>query len=261
MIFYIVDSFTSKPFSGNPAAIFLLEKEISDELKQKIANEINLSETAFVLQQDQNFILRWFTPTKEAGLCGHATLAAAHMLWETGVLNKDEEAVFETRSGILKARKNNDLVEMDFPVEAPFEVECPEGLLKAIDAKPIFVGKNRIDYLAVYESDEFIKKVNPDYGYLKKLDCRGLIISAKSTSDKYDFVSRFFAPNSGIDEDPVTGSAHCCLSPYWSNVFGRKELTGYQASPRGGIVHTKLENDKVVLSGNALTVMKSEIYI
>ncbi len=261
MIFYIVDSFTDKPFSGNPAATFILEKDISDELKQNIASEINLSETSFVLKKDDSFRLRWFTPIKEAGLCGHATLAAAHILWEVGVLDIKEEAVFETKSGILKARKNNYLIEMDFPIESPVEADCPEELLKAIGYQPIFVGKNRMDYLAVYENEEVVRKVIPNFEYLKKLDCRGLIISAKSSSDKYDFVSRFFAPNSGIDEDPVTGSAHCCLAPFWSKRLGKKELIGFQASKRGGVVYTKLKDDTVLLSGNAVTVMKSETLI
>lgn len=261
MTFYIVDTFTDTPFSGNPAAVFILNEDISDELKQNIASEINLSETSFVLKNEKNFNLRWFTPIKEAGLCGHATLAAAHIIWELGVLNKNEEAVFETKSRILKARKRVDLIEMDFPIERPVEVDCPEELLKSIEYKPIYVGKNRMDYMAVYESDELIRKMNPNFYHLKKLDTRGLIISAKSSSDKYDFVSRFFAPNSGIDEDPVTGSAHCCLSPYWSKVLGKKELVGYQLSPRGGVVYTKLEDDKVVLTGNAVTVMKSEFLI
>lgn len=261
MIFYIVDSFTDKPFSGNPAAICILEKDIPDELKQNIAAEFNLSETSFVLKNEENFNLRWFTPTKEAGLCGHATLAAAHILWETGVLKKDCEAVFKTKSGILKARKSGDLIEMDFPIEAPVEVDCPQELLKAIDSKPIFIGKNRMDFLAVYESEKIIRKAVPIFEYLKKLDCRGLIISAKASSGKYDFVSRFFAPNSGIDEDPVTGSAHCCLAAFWSKRLGKKELTGFQASKRGGFVYTKLEDDKVILSGNAVTVIKSELMI
>ena len=261
MIFYTVDSFTDKPFSGNPAAIFILEEDIPDELMQSIASEVNLSETSFVIRKDDVFNLRWFTPTKEAGLCGHATLAAAHILWEVGVLDTKEEAVFETKSGILKARKNSDLIEMDFPIESPSEIDGPKELLKAIEYEPIFIGKNRMDYLAVYENEEVIRKAIPNFEYLKKLDCRGLIISAKSSSDKYNFVSRFFAPNSGIDEDPVTGSAHCCLAPFWSKRLGKKELTGFQVSKRGGIVHTKLEDDKVVLSGKAVTVMKSKMLI
>ncbi|MGH7885069.1 MAG: PhzF family phenazine biosynthesis protein [Thermodesulfobacteriota bacterium] len=261
MTFYIVDSFTDTPFSGNPAAVCILDKDISDELKQKIAAEINLSETAFLIKDSECFNLRWFTPKVEVDLCGHATLASAHILWQLGVLNESEEAIFNTKSGVLKARKSGDLIEMDFPIEKALEVECPLELIRGIEYKPIYVGKNRFDYLAVYESEEIIRKINPDLQYIKKLNSRGLIVSAKSSFTKYDFVSRFFGPNAGIDEDPVTGSAHCCLSPFWSKRLGKKELIGFQASKRGGVVYTKLEDNKVVLLGSAVTVIKSEMLI
>ncbi|NIP29693.1 MAG: PhzF family phenazine biosynthesis isomerase [Candidatus Dadabacteria bacterium] len=259
--FYVVDAFADRPFSGNPAAVFILEKDISDDLKQKIATEINLSETAFVLRINEMFRLRWFTPTREVDLCGHATLASAHILWETGVLSENEEAVFDTRSGVLRARLNKNLIEMDFPRDRILQVECPEELTKTIPHKPIFVGKSSMDYLAVYENEDIIRNIEPDFQYIKKLDSRGLIITSKSSSDEIDFVSRFFAPNAGIMEDPVTGSAHCCLAAYWSRKLNKDNLTGFQASKRGGVVYTQLEDDKVLISGNAVTVIKSVVLI
>ena len=261
MIIFTVDSFTSEAFSGNPAAVCILEDSISDELMQKIAAEMNLSETAFVSRNGSSFSLRWFSPMCEVDLCGHATLASAHILWQEGILGKSEKAVFETRGGILEAKKTDEKIEMFFPVDEPREVDCPDELVMAIHYQPGYVGKCKFDYLAVYENEKIIREIHPDLAHVKNLGSRGLIVSSKSDSDNYDFVSRFFGPNAGIDEDPVTGSAHCCLAPYWSKVLNKNSLTGYQASKRGGIVHTKLYNDKVILSGNAVTVMKSEILI
>ncbi len=249
---YTVDAFTDGPNSGNPAAVCILEKEIPDRTKQQIASRVNLSETAFLLKRGGLFELRWFTPKMEVDLCGHATLASAHILFTLGILPDMEDAVFSTKSGILTARRKNDLIEMDFPSEDPWEVEMPEDLLMAIPQVPIYVGRNRFDYIALYESEETVRNAVPELTHIRNLDSRGLIITSVSSSHRYDFVSRFFAPNAGIEEDPVTGSAHCCLCPFWSRRLGKKELAGYQASERGGLVNTRLLEKRVSLSGKAV---------
>lgn len=249
---YTVDAFTDGLNSGNPAAVCILEKEIPDRTKQKIASRINLSETAFLLKKKGLFELRWFTPEMEVDLCGHATLASAHILFTLGILSDMEDAVFSTKSGVLTASRKNDLIEMDFPSEEPWEVDVPENLLVAISSAPLYVGRNRFDYIAVYESEETVRNAVPELDHVRRLDSRGLIITSVSSSHRYDFVSRFFAPGAGIDEDPVTGSAHCCLCPFWSRRLGKKELTGYQASERGGLVHTRLFEKRVLLSGKVV---------
>ena len=256
---YTADAFTDGPGSGNPAAVCILEKEMPERTKQRIASRVNLSETAFLLKKDGVFELRWFTPETEVDLCGHATLASAHILFTLGIIPEAEDAVFSTKSGVLTASRKTDLIEMDFPSEEPWEVEVPEDLLMAISSVPLYVGRNRFDYIALYESEETIRSAVPGLGHVGKLDSRGLIITSVSSSDRYDFVSRFFAPNAGIDEDPVTGSAHCCLCPFWSRRFGRKELTGYQASERGGLVHTRLLEKRVCLSGKVFVTGSFEI--
>lgn len=259
MRIYTVDAFTDGPRSGNPAVVCILKEEIPDWAKQKIASEVNLSETAFLLEKDGAFELRWFTPETEVDLCGHATLASAHIIFTLGIIPATEDAVFSTKSGVLTARRKNNLIEMDFPLEDPWEVEMPEDLLKAISSVPLYVGRNRFDYIALYESEETIRNAVPELSHVKRLDSRGLIITSISNSDRYDFVSRFFAPNAGIDEDPVTGSAHCCLCPFWSRRLGKKELTGYQASERGGLVHTRLLEKRVFLSGEAIVTESFEV--
>ncbi len=256
---YTVDAFTDGPNSGNPAAVCILEKEIPDRTKQEIASRVDLSETAFLLKRESVFELRWFTPKMEIDLCGHATLASAHVLFTLGIIPDTEDAVFSTKSGILTARKKSDLIEMDFPSENPWEVEVPEDLLMAISSVPLYAGRNRFDYIALYESEETIRSAIPELGYIRRLDSRGLIITSVSSSQRYDFVSRFFAPNAGIGEDPVTGSSHCCLCPFWSRKLGKKELTGYQASERGGLVNTRLLGKRVFLSGKAIVSGSFEI--
>ncbi len=256
---YTVDAFTNGPHSGNPAAVCILEKEIPERTKQKIASRANLSETAFLIKKDAVFELRWFTPEAEVDLCGHATLASAHILFTLGIIPETEDAVFSTKSGVLTARRKSDLIEMDFPSEDPWEVEVPEDLLMAIPSVPLYVGRNRFDYIALYESEETVRSAVPDLTCIGRLDSRGLIITSVSSSRRYDFVSRFFAPSVGIDEDPVTGSSHCCLCPFWSRRLGKKELTGYQASKRGGLVHTRLLEKRVCLSGKAIVAGSFEI--
>ncbi len=259
MKLYVVHAFTDGPGSGNPAAVCILEEEISSHTKQAIASEVGFSETAFLLKKENSFELRWFTPKQEVELCGHATLASAHILWELGIVRVDSDAVFFTKSGTITARRKDGLVEMDFPSERPWETETPVNLLKAISAKPLYVGRNRFDYIALYESEEIVKNTVVKLLHVSNLDSRGLIITSLSNSSRYDFVSRFFAPNAGIDEDPVTGSAHCCLCPFWSFRTGKTQLVGFQASKRGGIVRTNLVGERVLLSGEAITARILEI--
>jgi PhzF family phenazine biosynthesis protein len=254
-----VDSFTSKPFAGNPAAVCILPKAPAEQWMRDVAREMNLSETAFLVPQDGGYNLRWFTPAVEVDLCGHATLASAHVLWDDGHLALGTQARFHTRSGLLLAERHGDWIEMDFPAKAERAEEPPAGLAAALGLKPLYVGRNQFDYLVEVESAEELRAAQPDHGVLRKLPVRGIIVTARSDKPQYDFISRFFAPGSGIDEDPVTGSAHCALAPFWGARFGLTELTGYQASSRGGIVRTRLDGDRVILGGHAVTVMRGEL--
>jgi PhzF family phenazine biosynthesis protein len=251
-----VDAFTDKPFAGNPAAVCILHEERDASWMQDVAREMNLSETAFLQRREDGFDLRWFTPEVEVDLCGHATLASAHVLWEEGLLDRDEQARFHTLSGLLTADYREGEVELDFPATPAEPVRPPDNLEKALGVIPVCVGKSVYDYLAEVESEEAVRNLRPDLGLLKTLDVRGTIVTSRSDSPAYDFVSRFFAPGAGIDEDPVTGSAHCCLGPYWSRRLGKKEFVAYQASERGGTVRVRLEGDRVGLGGRAVTVLR-----
>ncbi len=252
---YQVDAFAERPFQGNPAGVCLLAHYPPDEWLQQVAGEMNLSETAFLVPHDGEFRLRWFTPGVEVDLCGHATLASAHVLWETGRLAADREARFHTRSGLLTARLEEGRIEMDFPSEPPAPCEAPPGLLEALGAEARNLGKNRFDYLVEVESPGQVESLDPDLSALRRIECRGVMVTAASPGGEYDFVSRFFAPAAGVNEDPVTGSAHCCLAPYWAERLGRTRLTGYQASRRGGRVSVEVRGDRVLLSGSAVTVL------
>ncbi|MEQ8221932.1 MAG: PhzF family phenazine biosynthesis protein [Candidatus Eremiobacterota bacterium] len=253
-----VDAFTDEPFKGNPAAVCILEQEGNEEWMQKVAREMNLSETAFLYKKDSGYSLRWFTPAVEVELCGHATLASAHVLWEEGHLKHDETACFYTRSGMLKARKKDDWIEMDFPAREEHEIKEYPELAEALGIKAGYIGKAGTDYLVEVSSEETVREVKPDFTLLKKLKIRAVIITAVSSAGEYDFISRFFAPGAGVDEDPVTGSAHCVLGPFWSKKLNKNELTGYQASPRGGTVRVRAGGERVYLAGQAVTVLKGE---
>jgi PhzF family phenazine biosynthesis protein len=258
---WTVDAFTDRVFAGNPAAVCLLEKAREVAWMQHVAAEMNLSETAFVVPRaggEDGFDLRWFTPTVEVELCGHATLASAHVLWESARLASDVVARFHTKSGWLEARKRGDEIELDFPAKVVEPANPPKGLIEALGASPVFVGSNKVDFLVEVESDEHLRSIAPDFELLKQVEARGIIVTSTS-SGRFDFVSRFFAPRAGIREDPVTGSAHCALGPYWSKKLGKPELTGYQASRRGGVVRTTVANERVLLGGRALTVMRGEL--
>ncbi|MDW7673549.1 MAG: PhzF family phenazine biosynthesis protein, partial [Bacillota bacterium] len=233
---YQVDAFTDKPFFGNPAAVCVLPEKAGEDWMQKVAMEMNLSETAFLYREGEGYNLRWFTPTTEVDLCGHATLASAHILWEKNYIEPDQEVEFYSRSGLLTAKKNNGWIELNFPLQLEQEAAAPAGLVESLGVKPLYLGYNLSDYLVEVESEETLKEIKPDFGLLGKVQCRGVIVTCKSNSQEYDFISRFFAPAAGVNEDPVTGSAHCCLGPYWQSKLNKYELVGYQASARGGVV-------------------------
>jgi predicted PhzF superfamily epimerase YddE/YHI9 len=254
-----VDAFTDRPFAGNPAAVCLLPEDRDDQWMQAVAAEMNLSETAFLLEQSDGYRLRWFTPKVEVDLCGHATLASAHVLWTEGRVPPDDEIRFETNSGLLKACSRGSLIELDFPMEPESQVEPPPGLLESLGVSAKYAGKNRFDYLVEVDSEEQLRKMKPDFAQLSRIEVRGIIVTSQSASPEYDFVSRFFAPWAGIDEDPVTGSAHCCLGPYWQKQLGKSEFVAYQASARGGIVRVQMREDRVMLGGQAITVMKGSL--
>jgi PhzF family phenazine biosynthesis protein len=255
-----VDAFTSRPFAGNPAAVCLLPAPQDEGWMQNVAREMNLSETAFLVRRaDGSFDLRWFTPAVEVALCGHATLASAHALWEQGDLDRQTVARFHTKSGLLTAERQGDWIELNFPATNDEPADPPPGLIDALGAPARYVGKSRFDYLVELDSEATIATLQPDFGRLRTLPVRGVIVTSAATSDGVDFVSRFFAPGSGIDEDPVTGSAHCCLTPFWSRRLGRTEMVARQLSARGGTVRVKLDGDRVRLRGQAVTVLRGEL--
>lgn len=254
-----VDSFTAEPFHGNPAAVCILSSPAQAVWMQAVAQEMNLSETAFLHPEADGYRLRWFTPAAEVELCGHATLASAHVLWEEGHLPRGEPARFHTLSGPLTAWLRDGWIEMDFPAEAAGELDPPRELIDATRTQPVYAGANRFDYILELASEAEVRAVEPDLAALARLDVRGSIVTARAEGHHYDFVSRYFAPAVGIDEDPVTGSAHCCLGPYWQERLGRSELTGYQASRRGGTVRVRVDGDRVWLIGQAVTVLHGEL--
>lgn len=258
---YQVDAFTDRPFGGNPAAVCLLPEPRDAEWMQLVAREMNLSETAFLHPEEEGgWRLRWFTPAVEVELCGHATLASAHVLWEAGRLSPGEPARFHTLSGLLTAERRDDAIELDFPARNADGVEPPEGLAEALGVTPRFVGKSRYDYLLEVASEEEVRAAVPDFGRLRALPVRGVILTAAASTAPYDFVSRFFAPGAGVDEDPVTGSAHCTLGPYWAARLGKSSFLAWQASARGGAVRVRVEGERVKLGGRAVTVLRGQLF-
>lgn len=256
-----VNAFTNHPCKGNPAGICLASFSSTHDIDlsntiwmQRLAKKMGLSETAFLQKGKDMYNLRWFTPICEVDLCGHATLASARVLWETGRLSPNEQAHFNTRSGLLTAKKVQNFIELDFPAEPETEMDPPSDLIKALGCSLIYTGKNRFDYLVEIDSEKEICTIHPDLERLRKLPIHSVIVTAQSATPQYDFVSRFFAPSAGIDEDPVTGSAHCCLGPYWSQKLHKKEMKAYQASSRGGEIVVRIENNRTVLKGQAVIV-------
>ncbi|WP_455212579.1 PhzF family phenazine biosynthesis protein [Kaarinaea lacus] len=254
---YQVDAFSSNIFSGNPAAICPLENWLEDSVLQAIAEENNLSETAFFIPQNNGYHLRWFTPLHEVDLCGHATLAAAHILF-TKLGQSDSEILFYTRSGELKVNKNNALLTMDFPALSCEPCDTPEALIKGLGKTPRQVYRGD-DYLVIFDNEQDIKNITPNFLYLHQLDLRGVGITARGT--EVDYVSRYFAPKYGVDEDPVTGSFHCLSAPLWGQRLNKSRLTARQVSPRGGELLCELVNNRVLLSGYCATYMEAQIYL
>jgi PhzF family phenazine biosynthesis protein len=257
-----VDSFSAQPFRGNPAGVCVLDRARSQEWMQQVAMEMNLSETAFLeAGDDGSWSLRWFTPATEVKLCGHATLASAHILWREGFVDSSQEISFNTLSGLLTARLCGELIELDFPARPPRPVAAPAGLAEALGIEPVLVARDAEDVLVLAAGEEVVRKLDPDIRGLGKVAARGIIVTAAAEDGKHDFVSRFFAPAVGVDEDPVTGSAHCCLAPFWADRLGKHEMDGYQASARGGTVHVRLAGDRVVLGGEAVTTLRAELLV
>lgn len=254
-----VDSFTDRKYRGNPAAVCILSEPAGEGWMQDVAREMNLSETAFLVERGDGYDLRWFTPSVEVALCGHATLASAHVLWEEGRLKPEAQARFNTKSGLLTAIRCGGWVEMDFPAVYEKAAEAPPELIQALGVEPQYVGRNKFDYLVEAASEEVVRSLNPNHAMLREIPVRGVMVTSRASTPGFDFVSRFFAPGSGIDEDPVTGSAHCCLAPYWAKKMGKSELVAWQASPRGGMVRVRCEGDRVKLAGQAVTVLRGEL--
>jgi len=254
-----VDAFTSRAFAGNPAAVCLLPEPRDEPWMAAVAREMNLSETAFLHAAGDGYNLRWFTPAVEVDLCGHATLASAHVLWESGRLKPEAPARFHTRSGLLTADRQEDWIELDFPAKPEQPAAPPPNLTTALGVKPKYVGRNQFDYIVEVDSEPIVCAMKPDFPALRQIPVRGVIVTSRSESAEYDFVSRFFAPGSGIDEDPVTGSAHCCLGPFWSTRLNKTELVAYQASARGGVVRVRCNGSRVKLGGQAITVLRGEL--
>jgi predicted PhzF superfamily epimerase YddE/YHI9 len=256
---YWVDTFADRPFTGNPAAVCVFDAPIAEPRMQAIAAEMNQSNTAFVYPEADGYRLRWFTPTVEVDLCGHATLASAYVLWHAGHLHPTAPAIFYTRSGKLACRRELGTIRMDFPSCPPSPCPAPVELAAGLQVCLKFVGANNLDLLAEVASEQVLRDLVPDMVRLALLPVRGIIVTATSEMPGVDFVSRFFAPAAGVPEDPVTGSAHCCLGPFWAERLGKNYLTGYQASRRGGMVKVRALGDRVELGGQAVLVASGKL--
>ncbi|HEV7428454.1 MAG TPA: PhzF family phenazine biosynthesis protein [Thermoanaerobaculia bacterium] len=253
-----IDAFTSDAFKGNPAAVLFMDGARDDQWMANVAAEMNLAETAFLTPNNRDWDLRWFTPAVEVDLCGHATLASAHAIWSENI-SSDALLRFHTRSGVLTAKHDGDMIELDFPAKRDESIAAPAGLLDALGvSSAAYVGRNQFDYIVELPSEAEVRALKPDHGVLRQLPVRGVIVTSRGTGE-YDFISRFFAPGSGVDEDPVTGSSHCCLTPYWAERLGKSEMHAYQASPRGGSIRVRLDGDRVKLAGHAVTVLRGEL--
>jgi len=261
MRIFQIDAFTDTAFTGNPAGVCLLDREVDDPWMQNVAAEMNVSETAFVRRNGDEWSLRWFTPTVEVALCGHATLATAHALFEERLLSAGATARFHTKSGLLTTTHAGDLITMDFPAKQAVPCAPPEGLIEGLGTQPVRVSRNEFDYLIEMANEEDVRSLTPDYALLRRLPVRGVIVTSRASTAGFDFVSRFFAPGSGVDEDPVTGSAHCALGPYWAPRLGKTNFTAYQASRRGGVLRVSVAGDRVTLAGRAVTVLRGELQV
>ncbi len=259
MKLYQVDAFTAALFKGNPAGVCVLDKPVNEEWMRQVAMEMNLSETAFLLTENEGWRLRWFTPKREVSLCGHATLASAHILWETGLLASDATARFYTKSGELTAVKHGDGITLNFPAREIEEGALPEDLALALGNPPwAFAGHKEDRWLVELESESAVRALQPDFALLASLPVRSVMVTARAAAP-YDFVSRYFAPSVGVNEDPVTGSAHTYLTPYWAGKLGKEEMFAYQASARGGELRLRREGERVFITGRAVTFFAGEM--
>jgi len=255
-----VDAFTDTPYAGNPAAVLVLPEARDEAWMQLVAREMNLSETAFLVRRDDgSYDLRWFTPFHEVDLCGHATVASAHVLWTEGHLPAGEQARFHSKSGPLFATRDGEWIELDFPATPAEPVEPPPGLIEAFDAPVNFVGRTRFDYFLELDTEATVRSLKPDATALSRVRTRGTIVTARASTAGLDYVCRFFAPGAGIFEDPVTGSAQSALGPYWQQKLGKDELRGYQASARGGHLRVRPRGDRVLIAGQAVTTLVGEL--
>lgn len=261
MKIFHVDSFTSRPFGGNPAGVCILTHPKVDSWMLNVAAEMNLPETAFIIRSAHGYNLRWFTPKAEVDLCGHGTLASAHILWQEGLVREDEAILFQTRSGVLSSRRQGSSIILDFPLLPEHQIDPPEGLARSLGTSPVYVGLSEHDILVEVGSEEALRQLRPDYSAMLELTVRGVIVTSKADGQEFDFVSRFFAPKIGVNEDPVTGSAHCCLASYWSKRLMKNDLVARQVSVRGGVIGMNIKGGRVELLGEAVTVTKGEIVI
>lgn len=255
----VVDAFADAPFSGNPAAVCVLPGPRDDAWMQHVANEMNLSETAFLYPEDGGYHLRWFTPSIEVDLCGHATLASAHVLWESGAAPPAGTLSFMTRSGRLTAQRDKEWIQLDFPAMPAEPSAPPANLMEALGVKAKMVARNRFDYVAEVANEKVVRNLQPDLALLATLPVRGVVVTAVATTPGFDFVSRFFAPAAGVDEDPVTGSAHCALGPFWAGRLGKASLVAWQDSARGGELRVEVAGPRVRISGQAVTVLRGDL--
>lgn len=264
-LLYHVDAFTNQPFGGNPAAVCLLDAPVDERWMQAVAAEMNLSETAFVsprtVVERTAFDLRWFAPLKEVALCGHATLAAAHALWQSDRVQATAPARFHIRSGDVLScvQRDGGWIEMDFPATPPAPATAPEGLIESLGVTPLAVARTQFDFLVELQSEAAVRSAHPDFARLMTMPARGAILTARADDPTCDFVSRFFCPSVGVNEDPVTGSAHCALAAYWGKILGRTEFLARQVSTRGGVIRAALRGDRVALAGQAVTILRGEL--
>lgn len=255
-----IDAFTNRAFTGNPAAVCLLAERRDSRWMQAVAAEMNLSETAFVRPADDHFELRWFTPIVEVELCGHATLAAAHALWQEQLVSVQDPIRFQTKSGVLTCLLRGDFIELDFPAIPARPAEAEDALCESLGIEPSLVGSSTYDRLVLVDSEDTLRSIRPDFARLREIPMRGVAVTSPSNAPEFDFVSRYFAPAAGVDEDPVTGSAHCCLGPFWSERLNKTVMTAFQASSRGGVVHVRVAGDRVILGGQAVTVLRGTLF-
>jgi PhzF family phenazine biosynthesis protein len=261
-IIYQVDAFTSEPFKGNPAGVCILEKELPDEWMQNIAAELHVSETAFISGEKDDYQIRFFTPESEVPLCGHATLSSGHIMFETGIVNRNDEIVFSSKAGKLKIRCSDNWIIMNFPIYELSPVPVPPDIRRYIGTKPAELFRTDHGWtFALLENEEDVLKLNPDFKAMKSTIYGDLIVTAPSSDPIYDFCVRCFAPALGIDEDPVTGSAHCALVPFWNKKTGKTEFTSHQVSKRGGILKVSLHGDRVEIAGEAVTIFRADLLI